>query len=315
MLAYLRVPIGWRELIRRTIRDSLSDNVQGVAAQLAYYFFLGLFPALLCLVAIASLFPLQNFSSDIVRALAPVLPPAVIDIITQQMIRIAEDPDTGLLGVGLIGALWSSSAAMVAIIDGMNRAYDVPKDSRPWWKRRLIAIALTIGLAVFTVLAFVLVVTGPELADGLARRFGLGDAFAWTWKIVQWPVIVVLVSTAIGLVYYFAPDVDQDWVWITPGSLLATLLWMAVSLGFRFYVVNFGQYEATYGVIGGIIVFLLWLYMAGLVIVIGAELNAEIEHASPWHDKVPPGQRRAVGTRAARDFAAAPPRQIAPGTS
>jgi membrane protein len=193
---------------------------------------------------------------------------------------------------------------MVALIDALNRAYDV-EDARPWWKQRLTAIELTIGVAVLILVAFVLVVAGPQLADFIAARVGFGGVFVWSWKILQWPLVFALVATAIGLVYYFAPDVDQDFVWLTPGSVFATFLWLVGSLAFRFYVVNFGSYNETYGAIGGVMVLLLWLYLSGLVFIVGAEMSAEIEHASP-HGKAAaekvPGQRKAIGARAAREF-------------
>ena len=178
-------------------------------------------------------------------------------------------------------ALWSSSAAMVSVIDAMNRAFDI-EDSRPWWKRRLIAIALTIGLALFILTSFGLIVAGPWLADFLGRQFGLAPAFTMAWKVLQWPVVFLLASTGFGVVYYFAPDAEQEWVWITPGALTATALWFIASLAFRYYVVNFGNYEEAYGTLGAIILTLLWFYITGLAMVIGAELSAEIHRVSPW---------------------------------
>jgi membrane protein len=184
----------------------------------------------------------------------------------------------------------------------INRAYDI-EEGRPWWKVRMLAIGLTIGLAVFIVVSFGLIVAGPQLADWLAARFGFGEVFVWTWKVIQWPVAFALVVTGIGLIYYYAPDAQQDWVWITPGSLLAAVLWLIGSLGFRFYVVNWGNYEATYGAIAGVILLMLWFYLSGLVLIVGAETSAEIEHASPW-GKAPgekgPGEKRKLGPAAAR---------------
>jgi membrane protein len=146
---------------------------------------------------------------------------------------------------------------------------------------------------------------GARAADSLAARLGLGGAFEWAWKVLQWPIVFSLVAIACGLIYYFAPDVDQDWVFLTPGSVVATLLWLIGSLGFRFYVVNFGSYNETYGAIGGVMVLLLWLYISGLCVIAGAEMNAEIEHASE-HGKAAgekrPGERRVIGARAAREF-------------
>jgi membrane protein len=190
------------------------------------------------------------------------------------------------------------------LIEALNRAYDI-EEGRPWWKVRITAIGLTIGLAVFALAAFTLVVAGPELAEGVAGRFGLGPAFAWTWKIVQWPIAFALIAFAVGLVYYFAPDAEQEWTWVTPGALLATVLWLIGSLAFRFYIVNFTSYEESYGAIGGVMVLLLWFYMSGLAIIVGAEMAAEIEHASPWAkdpgEKVP-GEKKKIGLAASRAY-------------
>jgi membrane protein len=302
MLAYFDVSISWGELFKRTFRETQTDNGLGLAAQLAYYFFLALFPALLFLIALAGLLPQQDLIARVVSMLDGVAPPEVITIIRDQLAQISSSGTGGILTFGVAAALWSSSAAMVAIIDSLNRAYDVG-EGRPWWKQRLTAILLTIGAAAFILVSITLVVAGPELAQFIGSQVGLGDAFVWTWTILQWPLVFILVATAIGLIYYFAPDVDQDFVWITPGSLLATALWLIGSLGFRIYVVNFGSYNETYGAIGGVIVLMLWLYLSGLAIIVGAEMNAEIEHAAP-HGKdageKKPGERRVIGSRAAR---------------
>jgi membrane protein len=309
MFLNFEMPMSWRELIKRTADKTKRDDAQGLASQLAYYFFLALFPALLCLLAIASFFPLQNFTGDVVRMLDPFAPREVIEIIRQQMTKIGEGKNGGLVTVGLLGALWSSSSAMIAMISAMNHAYDI-EEGRPWWKVRLTAIALTVALSLFIVVAFTLIVAGPQLADALAGHFAFGGVFVWTWKILQWPLAFLMVVLGIGLIYYFAPDADQLWVLITPGSLVATTLWLVGSLAFRFYAVNFGNYEATYGTIGGVVLLLLWFYLSGLVIVIGAEMNAEIEHASPWAkapgEKVPgekvPGVKKKIGAAAARAY-------------
>ena len=157
----------------------------------------------------------------------------------------------------------------------------------------------------FVLASFALVLAGPALADAAARAFGLGTAFSWTWAILQWPVAFALISVAVGLVYYFGPDAEQEWVWVSPGAVLATSLWLLASLLFRLYAASFGNYQATYGALGGVVVLLLWMYMTGLAIVVGAEVNAEIEHASPWGkdpgEKVP-GQRKKIGAAAARAY-------------
>jgi membrane protein len=304
MLAYFDSTLTWTDLAKQTYREMMEDDALGLAAQLAYYFFLSLFPAILCVLALASLLPLQNFTDQIVAAAARIAPEPMLGVIREQLARLAQGNHGGIATVGLLGALWSSSAALVAVIGAMNRAYDI-EEGRPWWKVRLIAISLTVGLAVFIVVSFGLVLAGPQLAEWLAAKFALGAVFTWGWKILQWPVAFALMVTGIGLIYYFAPDAEQDFVWITPGSLLATVLWLVGSIAFRFYVVNFGSYEATYGAVTGVILLLLWFYLSAFVIILGAELAAEIEHASPWGkepaEKVP-GRKKKIGAAAGRAF-------------
>ena len=307
MLAHFRVPLSWWQLFRRTFDEAFfKDNCLGMAAQLAYYFFFALFPALLVVGVVASPFSDdQDFVRNMFLLLGGFVPSEGIQIIVEQLQTIQANQAAGLFTVGMLTALWSSSAAMTAIIDTLNNAYDV-EEGRAWWKVRLTAIALTVGLATFIVIAFLLVLAGPTVAERLNVWFGLGEGFEWTWKILQWPLVVVLVSAAIALVYYFAPDVEQDWVWLTPGAVLATALWLGSSLGFKFYVGALGSYE-SYGIVGSVMVLMLWFYISGLVLLLGAELNAEIEHASPYGkdegEKVP-GQKRKIGPAAMRAWVA-----------
>lgn len=301
---YLKSELGLGELTKRTFKDSIQDDAAGLAAQLAYYFFLSLFPALLFMVALASFFPLYSFTDELMRLLAPVAPAAVLELLRDQLTSLSNSDDVGLLSFGLLMALWSSSAAMVSVIDAMNRAYDI-EESRPWWKVRAVAIAITLGLALFILTSFALIVAGPWLADFVGQQLGMAPVFATTWKILQWPIVFLLASTGFGLVYYYAPDAHQEWVWITPGALAATLMWLLASLAFRFYVVNFGNYDEAYGTLGGIILTLLWFYITGLVMVIGAELNAEIERASPWAQNPGPkivGKKKRLGLAASREW-------------
>jgi membrane protein len=308
------LPLSWRELIKRTVRETQDDDVLGLAAQLAYYFFLALFPAILFIIAVASFFPLTGFIDEIVRALKPFAPGEVLRLLEDQLRRVSNTDSGGILTLGLLGAIWSSSAAVVSIIGSLNRAYDI-NECRPWWKVRLTAIALTVALALLIVSSFTLVVAGPTIAERLASAWHLGAAFEWTWKIVQWPLAFGLVSTAIGLIYYFAPDAEQEWVWITPGALTATVLWVIVSLAFKIYVANFTDYNATYGAVGGVIILLLWFYVSSIAILVGAEMNAEIEHASPYGkdpgEKVP-GQKKKIGMAAARAYKQRQQQQPAP---
>ena len=302
MLAHLRVPLSWTELIKRSVKEALDDNVFDLAAQQAYYFFFALFPALLFVIAIASFFPLQGLIDETVAMMSRFAPADVTRILTDAMGSLSNQNSGGILTFAFLITIWSSSGAMVSIITTLNAAYDVT-ESRPWWKTRLTAIALTIGIAVFILASMFLIIAGPTLATSLAERMNLGAAFTWAWMILQWPIAFALVATAIGLIYYFAPDVEQDWVWITPGSVVATVLWLAVSLALKMYYQLPSASNPAYGVIGGIMVLMVWFYLSGIAMLIGAEVNAEIEHASPY-GKDPgervPGEKRVVGARAQR---------------
>ncbi len=305
MLKAFDIPLSWTELFKRTAKDTNEDDCLGLAAQLAYYAFLALFPTVLVVLALVSFLPVDTVIETMVSTLRPIVSPEVLSFFEEQLSRVAEKGNTGILTFGLLAAVWSSSAGMVAIIGSLNRAYDID-EGRPWWKVRLIAMLLTVALAVLVIVALGLVMLGPTVADYLGATLHLHTASVWAWKILQWPLVFFMVSTAIGLVYYFAPDAEQDWVWVTPGAVLGTLLWLVASLALKFYAANFGDYNETYGTVGGIIVLLLWFYMGSFSILVGAEMNAEIEHASP-HGKAPgeklmPGQKKKIGLRARRAY-------------
>jgi membrane protein len=293
----------WTEIVRRTVRDTIDDDCLGLAAQLAYYLCLGLFPALLFLLALSSFFSLHTLTDDVAGALGPFVSAEVLALIQDQMRRLAQADDGGLLTVGVLGALWGTSAALAAIVSAVNRAYDL-EETRPWWRVRLTAALLTLALAAIVIVAITLVMAGPTLT----RLLGIPDdnlAWMWAWNLVRWPAAFALVAFGIGVVYYYAPDADQDWLWVTPGAVVATVLWLLSSIAFKFYVGSFADYEGSYGAVGGFIVLLLWLYISGLGILIGAELNAELERAAP-HGATPLTEqasgRRVIGPRAARLF-------------
>ena len=266
------------ELIKRTVKETIDDDCLSIAAQLSYYFALALFPALLFVVSLASYLP-YNVISDVVAALDPIAPPEVLEIIRKQLESIVAGEAPGVLTIGILGALWSSSGAMTSIVSALNTAYDVP-ETRPWWKVRLVAIGLTLALVVFVLLSFMLIIAGPEAGRWLTGWLGLSDAFDTAWRVIRWPLVFTLATSGIALVFYFAPDADQDWIWITPGSILTTVLWVIFSMGFRLYVTQVGDYTATYGALAGAAILLLWLYFSGLALLIGGELNSELEHAA-----------------------------------
>lgn len=300
----LKTPLGWGELIKRTAREAVADDIANLSAQQAYYFFFALFPALLTLLSIASFFPIANAGDEIVRALDPLAPPEMLKFLREQIANISNTGAGGILTFAFLLTIWSSSSALVSITTTLNAAYDIIEE-RPWWRVRLTAIALTIGLALFILTSLSLVLVGPTAAEQLATRLHLGEAFKWSWWVLQWPVVLMLVASGIAIVYYFAPDAEQRWVWITPGSILATIVWLAVSLGLKFYVARFANFNETYGAIGGVIVLLLWFWLSGLAILIGAEFNAEIEHASPYGKAVGervPGEKKRIGVLAEQDY-------------
>ena len=293
MFRGLRLPISLWQLIRRTVTEVIKDDVMGMAGQLAYFFILALFPALIFFVSLVAFLP-GDMPRQLVIALQPLLPPAVLAVVQEQISSLTSAEPQGLLTFGLLFAIWSSSAALIAIISTLNRAYDIT-EARPWWKVRLIAMFLTLALAAVVIVALGLLILGPMIAAKIGAAFGLGPAFITAWNLGRWPVIFLLVSFGIALVYYHAPDADQDWIWITPGSILATLVWIAASIGLQTYLKLAGSFNETYGTLGGAMVVLLWMYVTGVAILVGGEMNAEIEHASP-QGKAPgekkPGERR-----------------------
>jgi membrane protein len=269
-----------KELGRRVIHEIQHDDCFGRAAQLAYYFLFALFPFFLVLTTLLGYLPVPNLMDRLMETLAEMLPGEALQLVQENVRELITNRRGGLLSLGILAALWTSSSAITSIIDGLNRAYDV-EEGRPFWKVRLIAILLTIGLSLFIIVSIVLLTFGPQIGAWIADQVGLGRVFQITWNILRWPVIVGLLIIAMALIYYIAPDVEQEWQWITPGSIVAVIGWLVASLGFSFYVNNFGSYNATYGSIGAVIVLLTWMYVSGFFILVGGEINAEIEHAAP----------------------------------
>lgn len=286
-----------KELAVRVWHEINNDNVTGYAAQLAYYFLFSLFPFFLFLAALLGFLPIPDLMEKMLNALSGFMPAEAMKLVHDTVLELVTNQKGGLLSFGILVALWSASGAVSAITDSLNQAYGV-KESRPFWKVRGIALLLTAVLAAMLIAAVLLLVVGPHVGELIASKVGLGDTFNTVWNIARWPVIAVLVTFSVAVVYYYAPDVEQEWKWITPGSIFAVLGWIAMSFGFGFYVDHFGSYNKTYGSIGAIIVLLTWMYMTGLFLLIGGEINSEIEHAAP-HGKtegqksIPAKKRRA----------------------
>jgi membrane protein len=275
----------WRELLRR-VRCELEENdVLGQAAQLSFYFLLALFPALLFLTTLFGYFAQSDELRDnLLEYFRQVAPHSALQVVRDTIQEISAGAGGGKLSLGLIGTLWAASSGMVAITAGLNKAYGV-KDERPWWQVRLIAIGLTIALSFFTLTALLLIVGSGRLGAFLSDRFGFENAFAVAWNIGRWPVAIFFALIAVNLLYRFAPYRKRPkWEWMTPGSLVAMALWISASLGFQLYLRYFSRLHVIYGSLGAVIILMLWLYISGIAILVGAEINDEIERAADSHD-------------------------------
>jgi membrane protein len=263
--------------LKATVQEFQRDDALGIAAQLAYYLILAIFPFILVLVSLMGTFGSPELASEILAYLQRVMPEQAYDLIETFTANIisgqAEAP--GLFTFGILFTIWAASGAFAALINALNRAYDV-QETRPFWKVRGIAILMTLGLSVLILIGVLLLVLGPQIGEAIANVFGLEETFTLVWEVVRWPVALFFMVFTFALLYYFAPDVDQPFRWITPGGLIGVLLWVLASVGFNFYVSNFGSYNKTYGSIGAVIVLLLYLYISSLTILFGATLNATL---------------------------------------
>lgn len=270
------------ELGKRVWKEIQEDEVFGRAAELSYYFLLALFPLLIFLTSTIGVVLGSGTGTRqaLFSYIARVMPPSAYQLIDSTMAEVSASSSGGKISFGILAALWAASNGLGAITQSLNVAYDV-KENRAWWKQRLTAIGLTIALSVLIISALILVVAGGHIAEFLAGKFGFSSVFSLTWKILQWPVVLAFMILAFALIYYFAPDLrKQSWKWLTPGAAIGVALWLAVSLAFRVYLHFFDSYSNTYGSLGAVIVLMLWLYFTGAAILIGGEINSEIENAA-----------------------------------
>lgn len=270
------LPLG--KVLIRTVKEFIDDEMSTYASALAYQMLFSLFPFILFLIALIGFLHLPDFFSWLRLQSELVLPPQALEQVNPVIDQLQQSKG-GLLSVGIVIALWTASAGVRLMMSAMNAAYDVV-EGRPIWKRLPLSILYTIGLAGMLLAAAALMVLGPQVMSWLAGQVGL-EAFVVTlWTILRWPVIVLLMMVAVAVMYYVMPDVEQKFRFITPGSVLAVVVWIAASLGFAFYVKTFADYNAMYGSIGAIIVLLLYFYISAAVLLLGAEMNAVIEHMS-----------------------------------
>jgi len=276
-------------VLRKTAREFSTDQCTDLAAALTYYAVLSLFPALVVVVSLLGVFGQGQRTTDAVLQIVGDLGPAsTVDTLRGPIQQLVESPSAGFaLIVGILGALWSASGYVGAFGRAMNRIYEVD-EGRPVWKLRPIQLLLTlVGLVLAAAVAFMLAVSGP-IATAIGDAVGLGETAETIWDVARWPLVLVFVTLAVATLYYATPNVQQPkFRWISVGAGVAILAWVVASVGFGFYVTNFGSYNKTYGALAGVIVFLLWLWITNLALLFGAELDSELERGRQLQAGIP----------------------------
>jgi membrane protein len=269
---------GWWAALKRTVREFKDDNLTDWAAALTYYSVLAIFPAMIVLVSILGLVG-ESATQPLIDNLGSVAPGPAQEIFTNAIKNLQGDQGAAgvLFVVGLLGALWSASGYVGAFMRASNSIYDID-EGRPVWKTLPVRVSLTLVLLVLLAVTTLAVVLTGGLAEKVGDLIGLGDTAVTAWNIAKWPVLLLVVSLMFALLYWAAPNVKQPgFRWVSPGGILAVVGWLIASGAFAFYVGNFGSYNKTYGALGGVIVFLVWLWISNIMILLGAEFNAELE--------------------------------------
>ena len=272
------------ELVRR-VQD---DDMFTIAAALAYYFFLSIFPLLLFVLALTTVLPIHGLDVWLLQNARDSLPAEAYTMLERTVHGLLDRPRSGLVSVGAGLALWTASSGFVAVMNGLNRAYRV-RDNRPWWQARLHAIGLTIALSVFMIVAFVLTVFGAPLVALVTRH--LGPLAGVAALVVRWTLTLGAILVTVTAIYYACPALERDWRWVRPGSALFTLGFAGSSAAFSYYVGRFGSYDKTYGSLGAVIILLFWMYLLAFFLLLGGELNALVERRVRGTD-TPPGAVR-----------------------
>ena len=265
-------------VLRDTAKGFSEHDLSTYAAALAYRALFSIFPFILFLLALLGFLHLPSFFGWLREQAALLLPPVAMEQV-DPVIDQLQQSQGGLMSVGILLALWTASIGIRSLMNAMNRVYQV-EESRPGWKLILLSVAYTVGLAVMLLLAAGFMTLGPQIMSWLAAQVGMEQILVSLWTWMRWPLAILLMMLAVALIYYATPDVEQDFRFITPGSVVAVIIWLIASIGFGIYVQNFANYNATYGSIGAIIVLLLYFYISAAVLLLGAQLNATIEHAS-----------------------------------
>jgi membrane protein len=268
----------WKYILRKTAREFSKDQCTDLAAALTYYAVLALFPALLAVVSLLSIFHQGQQGTQALMAIVKQVAPSAASTLQGTINQLTQSHTAGLaLILGLVLALWSASGYIGAFGRAMNRIYEID-EGRPFYKLRPLMLAITlIAVILAALVALALVVSGP-LAAAIGNAIGVGSAAVTAWNIAKWPIILLVVIAVVAILYYATPNIRQPkFRWISLGAAVAVLVWILASLGFGIYVANFSHYNKTYGTLGGVIVFLLWLWITNLALLFGAELDSETE--------------------------------------
>lgn len=270
-----------KPLLKKTGQEILDDNVLGLSAQTAYYFFFSLFPLLLFTTPlIGAMGDPQGIIEWVTRQASQVVPPDAIGLVEGVVNDVVfSDSAPGLISIGIVLAAWTGSNVFNNLIFALNRAYDV-EESRPWWKQRLVALASVLVAGIFLFVASSIMLAGPEIIGWIASAVPGFERTRSVWLVVQYPLAFALLVAVMWMIYYFLPNLRQSKSQVLVGAVVASLLWVLVTLAFRAYVVNFGSYNKTYGAIGAVIILLTWMYLTMLVILAGGELNSELHHGT-----------------------------------
>lgn len=268
--------ISWKRFLRDLHREIRDDHVFNGAAALGFYLTLAIFPALILTMTVIPYLPIERVDEAIMDLLGQALPQAAAELVARVVAEVTAKERGGLLSFSLVATVWAASTGMYAIMQQMNITYDV-EEARSFVRGRATAFALSIAFGVLVIGALTLVVLGGIIQDWIGHRFGFSTVLLAFFAGLRWVIIVLALLLGFALIYRFAPNRTQKFVLLTPGSVFGSVLLIAASVGFAFYTRHFGDYDATYGSIGAIIVLMLWLYIAGLVILVGSEINALLE--------------------------------------
>lgn len=286
------------DFARELVKETGDDDLGGLAAELAYRFLLALFPFFIFLAALgaflAPLFGIQDPTQRIIESLQGALPGETAALVADQIARVLATKNPGLLTVGFLGAMWAAAGGMLAIMKAINRAYDLI-ETRPFWGQYLIALGLTILAGSFILGASALLVVGQLFLGQIARTMGLSRAMVMVAATARLTVAVAMIVVASAFLYWAAPNTRLPFRWISPGSMLFTVAWLAITYVFAFYVSNFGSYNATYGALGGVVVLLIWFYLTSFIFLEGAEINAMVYKRAEGRHPEPPDRRQRPG--------------------